>query len=186
MGINIGDNLNYQGSKFNVERDSFQTKALMKAYPETSLPPKGFRAYCAEDDEYYEAGHHGKAAYCHGKELPVHHLVFRHRGGKQQLVCPGGFLPAYYPHGEERDIKEKPSLDRRIDAAPRIHEYLAGHCSQPEPEGPVAQQHAYHFGEGNPCLDVEYGDENPGYRGIEQLPELVFRYVEYSLHFFLS
>ena len=54
MGINIGDNLNYQGSKFNVERDSFQTKALMKAYPETSLPPKGFRAYCAEDDEYYE------------------------------------------------------------------------------------------------------------------------------------
>ena len=54
MSIGIGDNFNYQGSKFNMDRDSFQTKEAMKNYPETSLPPKGFRAYCAEDDEYYE------------------------------------------------------------------------------------------------------------------------------------
>ena len=54
MSIGIGDNFNYQGSKFNMDRDSFQTKEAMKSYPETSLPPKGFRAYCAEDDEYYE------------------------------------------------------------------------------------------------------------------------------------
>ena len=54
MSIGIGDNFNYQGSKFNMDRDSFQTKEAMKSYPETSLPPKGFRAYCAENDEYYE------------------------------------------------------------------------------------------------------------------------------------
>ena len=54
MSIGIGDNFNYQGSKFNMDRDSFQTKEAMKNYPETSLPPKGFRTYCAEDDEYYE------------------------------------------------------------------------------------------------------------------------------------
>lgn len=54
MGISVADNFNYQGSKFNFERDAFDTLAKMKAYPETSLPPKGFRCYCAETDKYYK------------------------------------------------------------------------------------------------------------------------------------
>lgn len=54
MGISVADNFNYQGSKFNFERDAFDTLAKMKAFPETSLPPKGFKCYCKETDKYYK------------------------------------------------------------------------------------------------------------------------------------
>lgn len=52
MALNIGDNFQYQGKKANFERDSFATKAAMKAFPETSID-EGHIAYCAEDKQHY-------------------------------------------------------------------------------------------------------------------------------------
>lgn len=37
MALQIGDNFQYQGQKPNFVRDEFETLALMKAFPETSL-----------------------------------------------------------------------------------------------------------------------------------------------------
>lgn len=54
MGISVVDQFNYQGQKFNFERDAFDTLAEMKAFPETSVPPKGFECYCAETDKKYK------------------------------------------------------------------------------------------------------------------------------------
>lgn len=53
MALLIGDNFNYQGQKPNFERDSFDTIAAMKAYPETSLDD-GHLSYCKEDGKRYE------------------------------------------------------------------------------------------------------------------------------------
>ena len=53
MSLLIGDNFNYQGQKPNFERDSFETLAAMKAYPETSLDD-GHLSYCKEDGKRYE------------------------------------------------------------------------------------------------------------------------------------
>lgn len=53
MSLLIGDNFNYQGQKPNFERDSFETLAAMKAYPETSLD-NGHLSYCKEDGKRYE------------------------------------------------------------------------------------------------------------------------------------
>lgn len=52
MALLIGDNFNYQGKKPNFERDSFDTYASMKTYPETSIN-EGHLSYCEEDGEYY-------------------------------------------------------------------------------------------------------------------------------------
>lgn len=53
MALKIGDNFNYQGQKPNFERDSFDTLAAMKAYPETSIDD-GHLSYCKEDGKRYE------------------------------------------------------------------------------------------------------------------------------------
>lgn len=51
--IIIGDNFNYQGKQSNFVRDSFDTLADMKSYPETSLD-NGHRSFCVETKKYYE------------------------------------------------------------------------------------------------------------------------------------
>lgn len=53
MALLIGDNFNYQANKPNFERDSFETLAAMKAYPETSIDD-GHVSYCAETDKHYK------------------------------------------------------------------------------------------------------------------------------------
>lgn len=53
MSLLIGDNFNYQGQKPNFERDSFETLAAMKAYPETSIDD-GHLSYCKENGKHYE------------------------------------------------------------------------------------------------------------------------------------
>lgn len=53
MAINIGDNFNYQGKKPNFDRDSFNSVADMKAYPDTSIDD-GHISYCKEVDKYYK------------------------------------------------------------------------------------------------------------------------------------
>lgn len=53
MSLLIGDNFNYQGQKPNFERDSFETLAAMKAYPETSIDD-GHISYCKEDGKNYQ------------------------------------------------------------------------------------------------------------------------------------
>lgn len=53
MAINIGDNFNYQGKKPNFDRDSFNSIADMKAYPDTSIDD-GHISYCKEVDKYYK------------------------------------------------------------------------------------------------------------------------------------
>lgn len=57
MAIKIGSNLAYQGKLFDFERQYFATKALMKAFPETSVPD-GYEAYCGEDNKWYEFNSH--------------------------------------------------------------------------------------------------------------------------------
>lgn len=53
MALLIGDNFSYQANKPNFERDSFETLAAMKAYPETSIDD-GHVSYCAETDKHYK------------------------------------------------------------------------------------------------------------------------------------
>lgn len=52
--ITIIDNFSYQGAKPNFVRDQFDTLASMKAFRESSLPPRGFITYCIETDKYYK------------------------------------------------------------------------------------------------------------------------------------
>lgn len=53
MSIKIGANLAYNGKLPNFERDSFKTKAAMKAFDENSID-EGHLSYCEEDGNIYE------------------------------------------------------------------------------------------------------------------------------------
>ena len=53
MAIKIGSNFTFQGKQPNFERDRFATKAVMKAFPETSIDD-GHLSYCAEDGNTYQ------------------------------------------------------------------------------------------------------------------------------------
>lgn len=53
MPIKIGTNLAYNGKLPNFERDSFETKAAMKAFDENSID-EGHLSYCKEDGNIYQ------------------------------------------------------------------------------------------------------------------------------------
>lgn len=53
MAIKIGANLAYNGKLPNFERDSFETKAAMKAFDENSID-EGHLSYCKEDKNIYQ------------------------------------------------------------------------------------------------------------------------------------
>lgn len=53
MAIKIGANLAYNGKLPNFERDSFETKAAMKAFNENSID-EGHLSYCKEDGNIYQ------------------------------------------------------------------------------------------------------------------------------------
>lgn len=53
MAIKIGANLAYNGKLPNFERDSFETKAAMKAFDENSID-EGHLSYCKEDGNTYQ------------------------------------------------------------------------------------------------------------------------------------
>jgi hypothetical protein len=53
MAIKIGANLAYNGKLPNFERDSFETKAAMKAFDENSIDD-GHLSYCKEDGNIYQ------------------------------------------------------------------------------------------------------------------------------------
>ena len=53
MAIKIGANLAYNGKLPNFERDSFDTKAAMKAFNENSID-EGHLSYCKEDGNIYQ------------------------------------------------------------------------------------------------------------------------------------
>lgn len=53
MAIKIGANLAYNGKLSNFERDSFETKAAMKAFAENSID-EGHLSYCKEDGNIYQ------------------------------------------------------------------------------------------------------------------------------------
>ena len=53
MAIKIGANLAYNGKLPNFERDSFETKAAMKAFDENSID-EGHLSYCKEDSNIYQ------------------------------------------------------------------------------------------------------------------------------------
>lgn len=53
MAIKIGANLAYNGKLPNFERDSFETKAAMKAFAENSID-EGHLSYCKEDGNIYQ------------------------------------------------------------------------------------------------------------------------------------
>ena len=56
MAIKIGANLAYNGKLPNFERDSFETKAAMKAFDENSVN-EGHLSYCEEDGNIYQYKH---------------------------------------------------------------------------------------------------------------------------------
>ena len=53
MAIKIGSNFSYNGKLPNFERDSFDTKAAMKAFDENSID-EGHLSYCKEDGKVYQ------------------------------------------------------------------------------------------------------------------------------------
>ena len=56
MAIKIGSNFAYNGKLPNFERDSFKTKAAMKAFDENSID-EGHLSYCKEDGNIYQYKH---------------------------------------------------------------------------------------------------------------------------------
>lgn len=56
MAIKIGANLAYNGKLPNFDRDSFETKAAMKAFDENSID-EGHLSYCKEDGNVYQYKH---------------------------------------------------------------------------------------------------------------------------------
>lgn len=56
MAIKIGANFAYNGKLPNFERDSFETKAVMKAFDENSID-EGHISYCKEDGNIYQYKH---------------------------------------------------------------------------------------------------------------------------------
>lgn len=56
MAIKIGANFAYNGKLPNFERDSFETKAVMKAFDENSID-EGHLSYCKEDGNVYQYKH---------------------------------------------------------------------------------------------------------------------------------
>lgn len=56
MAIKIGANFAYNGKLSNFERDSFETKAAMKAFDENSID-EGHLSYCKEDGNIYQYKH---------------------------------------------------------------------------------------------------------------------------------
>lgn len=56
MAIKIGANFAYNGKLPNFERDSFETKAAMKAFDENSID-EGHLSYCKEDGKVYQYKH---------------------------------------------------------------------------------------------------------------------------------
>lgn len=56
MAIKIGANLSYNGKLPNFDRDSFETKAAMKAFDENSID-EGHLSYCEEDGNIYQYNH---------------------------------------------------------------------------------------------------------------------------------
>ena len=56
MAIKIGSNFAYNGKLPNFERDSFETKAAMKAFDENSID-EGHISYCKEDGNIYQYKH---------------------------------------------------------------------------------------------------------------------------------
>lgn len=52
MALLIGDNFSYNGKKPNFERDSFETLAILKAFPEANID-SGHIAYCIETNKHY-------------------------------------------------------------------------------------------------------------------------------------
>ena len=56
MAIKIGSNFAYNGKLPNFERDSFETKAAMKAFDENSID-EGHLSYCKEDGNIYQYKH---------------------------------------------------------------------------------------------------------------------------------
>ena len=56
MAIKIGASIAYNGKLPNFERDSFETKAAMKAFDENSVD-EGHLSYCEEDGNIYQYKH---------------------------------------------------------------------------------------------------------------------------------
>ena len=52
MALLIGDNFSYNGKKPNFERDSFETRAALKAFAEANID-NGHIAYCVETNKHY-------------------------------------------------------------------------------------------------------------------------------------
>ena len=66
MAINIGTNFAYHGKLPNFDRDSFETKAAMKAFDENSID-EGHLSYCKEDGNIYQYKHTNTADATTGK-----------------------------------------------------------------------------------------------------------------------
>lgn len=64
--IKIGDNISYQGEKFNFDRDAFATLDAMRSYPEAGVPD-GFKTYCLEDGKEYRINKSNESDHPTGK-----------------------------------------------------------------------------------------------------------------------
>lgn len=104
MSLLIGDNFNYQGQKPNFERDSFETLAAMKAYPETSIDD-GHLSYCKENGKHYEYKSSNSIDPTTGKWRE-----FKSGGGIEQVPVAtddavGGFKTGYKSAGKNYAVQ---------------------------------------------------------------------------------
>lgn len=136
MAIKIGANLAYTGKLPNFERDSFETKAAMKAFDENSID-EGHLSYCKEDGNIYQYKHTNTADATTGRwrifktdivadaELngtstnPIQNkAVFEALKAKADVVALGAYQPKYnadYVATKNFNYSELPDDVRVVD-----------------------------------------------------------------------
>lgn len=112
MALLIGDNFSYNGKKPNFERDSFETLAILKAFPEANVD-NGHIAYCKETNKHYIFNDSNSADPLTGKwrELESEFSNLIDSSDLEAYLTKDEAQSTYQPIGDYVLKSEIPSLD---------------------------------------------------------------------------
>lgn len=112
MALLIGDNFSYNGKKPNFERDSFETLAILKAFPEANID-NGHIAYCKETNKHYIFNDSNSADPLTGKwrELESEFSNLIDSSDLEAYLTKDEAQSTYQPIGDYVLKSEIPSLD---------------------------------------------------------------------------
>ncbi len=105
MGTSLIDNFDYRGRRFLDGRQSVATLAALRAVPETSVPD-GFRAYCAEDGQWYEYNSGNAVDATTGKWRRITTEVAQTTGDRADIPMSQKAVTDLFSSGIQDKIKE--------------------------------------------------------------------------------